>query len=130
MNLIADIAEMASKGVTAARMAVELELKHGVQVSEAWLEHIMGADGFHAALAQARAKLASVVDAVEGKVEEIAAEPDALVKDVIAKEDGLAQAEGGGDSVNNAPDAKVEVKEEPVPSAPEPKAEPQQGDAQ
>ena len=102
MNLISDIAEMASKGLTAAKMAVELELKHGVQVSEAWLDHIMGADGFHAALAQARAKLASLVTEVETKVEEIAAKPDEVVQEVISKEDAVIQ--------------------EPAPAAAEPKA--------
>lgn len=113
MNLVSDIAEMASKGWTAAKMAVELELKHGVQVSEAWLEHIMGADGFHAALAQARAKLASVVDAVEGKVEAVAAEPDKLVEGIVAKEDAVIS------SATSAANVGVPV---PAPAAPETKA--------
>ena len=107
MNLISDIAEMASKGVTAAKMAVELELKHGLQVSEAWLEHIMNADGFHAALANARAKLASVVD-----------EPAKLVEEVIAKEDAVIVQS----SATSAADLGV-----PVPA---PAAKPADGESQ
>ena len=128
MNLIADIAEMASKGMTAAKMAVELELKHGLQVSEAWLEHIMGADGFHAALAQARARLASVVD-----------EPAKLVEEVIAKEDAalLKQADEARAEGFAAPEEVAKLVQSSATSAadlgvpvPAPAAKPADGESQ
>ena len=57
MNLIAEIAEGIAQGWSHAKIAVEVELKHGVQVGEAWIARITGADGFAQALTEARARL-------------------------------------------------------------------------
>ena len=42
MNLITEIAEGIAKGWTNAKIALEVELKHGVQVGEAWIARITG----------------------------------------------------------------------------------------
>jgi hypothetical protein len=62
MNIISTIAELISSGYTHAQVAVELEVKHAIQVSEEWVRRITGADGFSAALGEAEAKAKAVVE--------------------------------------------------------------------
>jgi hypothetical protein len=111
MNLITSIAEHAARGLTAAKIAVELELKHGVQVGEAWIEKIMSSDAFAHARADAQAALVAV-EHVPAKLESdvVAGEAEikALPTEVVAAIDAAAAA----------------MNSTPVPAAPEQKAAP------
>ena len=122
MNLIASIAEGLARGLTSAKISIELELKHGVQVSEAWIEKIMSSDAFSHAQAAAVAALETVEHAPAEVVQAIESIPADVKSGLDA---GVAEATAPGASAESSiVDAPAPVAAAPVPAAPETKAAP------
>lgn len=108
MNLIESIAQRVVKGAKATAIAVELEVEHGVKVSEAWVQKIMGADGFDKALEDARANAERVGEAAGNLASQVESAGAAAV-DLVA-----------GEKIKSAP---TEATNSPGPSDEAPKTE-------
>lgn len=109
MNLIESVAESVVKGMKAAEIAVELGVKHGLEVGEAWVSRIMGADGFEAAVDAARERAVADVATAEADVKEEVAD---------VKQEGEAVALGVESRIGEAEEKALgEGKQEaPAPS--------------
>ena len=112
MNIISTIAELIHAGYSHAQVAVELEAKHAIQVTEAWVGKITGADGFSAALNDAEAKVKAVVEAPVVAAESAGSDVVAEVNKVETE----VQAETGKLEADAVP--AEEPAPTPAPSAP------------
>lgn len=91
MNIIKVIAEHIAAGLSHAEVVLKLDAENGIQVSEAWLKKIIGADGFTHVLGQVGGEVKKVETEVvdEGKtlVEDAKTEEQKIVGDITpAKE--------------------------------------------
>ncbi len=69
MNLIETIGAYVRAGLTSAEIAAKLEIEHAIQVTEAWVEKLRGADGF-TVVASAETKITDEAKAATGAVED------------------------------------------------------------